>query len=108
MGIILDELGVAYELANDGEIAVSLYKEKEYGLILMDINMPNMNGLEATKEILALQEKSSSTAIAIIAVTANALIEDKQKFLSAGMTDYISKPYSHDEIKNAILKHYRN
>ena len=71
----------------------------------MDENMPNMNGLEATKQIRLLEEDGVLKPNTIVAVTANALSGDKERFLSAGMDDYIAKPYGEEDIY-AILKKY--
>ena len=67
----------------------------------MDENMPRMNGMEATKHIREIEQESSFHRIPIIAVTANALVGDKEKFLEVGMDDYISKPYAEDDIANS-------
>ena len=92
--MMLKMYGIEVELAVDGSFAVSMFCKKPsgyYDLILMDIQMPNMNGYEATKQIRAL-EKSNGTHIPIFAMTANAFKEDKTKALEAGMDGHISKP----------------
>lgn len=108
LSMILDDLEIIYEVAEDGLEAIEYFNKKQYALILMDINMPNLNGIEATKEIQKIEKEQNIKPIPIIAVTANALIEDKERFLSAGMSDYISKPYSQKEIQDIIIKYYTN
>ena len=104
MSMILDDYGVTYDLANDGAEGVLKAKLKHYDLILMDENMPMMNGIEATK-IIREKELKKSAHTPIVAVTANALIDDRQRFLDAGMDDHIAKPYTEEQIV-AVLKKY--
>jgi CheY-like chemotaxis protein len=103
MGMILDDLELSYDIANNGEEALTLVNQKRYDLIFMDENMPIMNGIEATK-IIRANESEANLHTPIIAVTANALIEDREKFLKAGMDDYISKPYTQDQIIATLQK----
>ena len=103
MSILLDDLDLESTIANDGLEAVSMMKEENsYDLILMDENMPNMNGIEATKII---RKQSECKNIPIIAVTANALKGDREKFLKAGMDDYISKPIDAKELERILRKY---
>jgi len=71
----------------------------------MDENMPNMNGIEATKRIRAFEKEHSLNSITIVAVTANALSRDRERFLEAGMDDYLSKPYTENDIVTILQKH---
>jgi len=86
--IVLKKLGYEVTTANDGKEAVNLAAKNNYDLILMDIMMPVMNGLEATKVIRSTFDVQPK----IIAMTANAMPEDKNKCIAAGMDDYLSKP----------------
>ena len=91
---ILEEAGFKVETADDGSIAVDIMKNAEpgkYDLILMDIQMPVMDGYEATRQIRALKT-ADAVRIPIIAMTANAFDEDKKKALDAGMDGHMSKP----------------
>ena len=105
MGKRLRDLSVTHDIANDGVEAVSMYQNKEYDVILMDENMPNMNGIEATKQIRTQEAQNNLKQIPIIAVTANAMSEDRQRFLDAGMDDYISKPYTESDIVKILQKY---
>ena len=105
MGLLLDDFGVEYEVAGDGLEAVEMFAKKEFNLILMDENMPNMNGVEATKAIRKHERENQLSPTPIIAVTANALATDKERFLTAGMNDYISKPYEESDIQKILEKY---
>ena len=94
--ILLDDMGISYKVVDDGEEAVKAFLDEEFDLILMDINMPNMDGIEATKRIR--QENTEGNTIPIIALTANAMKEDVNGYLEAGMNSHVSKP-----INNALL-----
>ena len=104
MQIILKKLGLAFDIANDGIEAVEAFKEKKYDLILMDENMPNMNGIEATKHILEYEKQNDLTHTPIIALTANALKGDRERFLEAGMDEYLSKPVNKAQLHEVLNK----
>jgi len=86
------------EFADDAKTAFNLLKNKNFDLILMDISMPDIDGLEATEIIRTEINKT----IPIIAITASALVGEKERSLAAGMNDYISKPFHPDELFNKI------
>ncbi len=91
---ILEDAGFTVEIASNGKIAVEMLKKSEQGyyrLVLMDVQMPVMNGYEATKEIRKLENRQQAS-IPIIAMTANAFEEDKQEALKCGMNGHIAKP----------------
>ena len=91
---ILGDAGFTTEIAGDGRTAVDMLKKSEpgyYELILMDVQMPVMNGYEATKEIRRLENKELAN-IPILAMTANAFEEDKKEALKWGMNGHIAKP----------------
>jgi signal transduction histidine kinase/ActR/RegA family two-component response regulator len=92
MSVIMKKLGLQYSFANDGLEAITMFKNGTYDLILMDENMPNMNGTEATQKILLLEEEKGLIHTPIIALTANAIKGDRERFLTAGMDEYLSKP----------------
>ncbi|PKM49551.1 MAG: hybrid sensor histidine kinase/response regulator [Firmicutes bacterium HGW-Firmicutes-7] len=87
---ILQELGYTLDVANTGIEALALHKNNNYDAILMDIQMPELDGIEATKCIRKIEGKTKHTPI--IALTAFALVGDRERFLSIGMDEYISKP----------------
>jgi len=102
---ILTEEGMTVEFANDGTVAVEMLREKGpdyYDYILMDIQMPEMNGYEATGIIRDMYPHSR---IPIIALSANAFAEDKAASLEAGMNDHIAKPIDVTELRNALIKY---
>ena len=87
----------AIEVANNGKEALDKFGNSKYDLILMDIQMPIMDGITTTKKIREI-EASTNSQIPIIAITANALSGDKEMCLAAGMNDYISKPYQIEDL----------
>ena len=102
LSLILDEIGVTFEIAHDGTEAIVKYKNSDFDVVLMDENMPNMNGIEATHHIRELEIELNLKPVPIIAVTANALSSDRERFLDAGMNDYVAKPYSQEDIINIL------
>ncbi|MEA3315754.1 MAG: response regulator [Campylobacterota bacterium] len=106
--ILLEQNHIKVDIANDGLEALKLIQSKKYDAILMDIQMPNMDGIEATKEI---REKSNQDIyfknIPIIAMTAHAMSDDMQKSLDAGMNDHITKPIDPDKFFEALLKYIK-
>ncbi|MBO6717444.1 MAG: response regulator [Rhizobiaceae bacterium] len=100
-GQILDGLDISYRIASNGRTAVELYRTLNPSIILMDVSMPEMNGLEATAAIRDL-ERASGIHTPIIGVTAHALKGDKERCLEAGMDDYLSKPVSPDRLAAKI------
>jgi len=94
MKVMFKKLNIDYDIASDGLEAVELFKKNKYDVILMDENMPNMCGVEATQNILKIEQEQNLSHTPIIALTANALEGDREKFLSAGMDEYLSKPLS--------------
>ncbi|HAS43919.1 MAG TPA: hypothetical protein DCS93_25810 [Microscillaceae bacterium] len=96
---ILEEWGVIVEVAENGKEALEKFSENKYDLILMDMQMPLMDGVEATK---AIRQRLNSS-IPIIALTANAIKGDRQRCLEAGMNDYLTKPFAQNDLLEKIL-----
>jgi two-component system sensor histidine kinase/response regulator len=96
---ILSKEGYSIEVADDGEQTVELARESTFDLIFMDIQMPNMNGLEATRAL-----RKAGVACPIIAVTASALKEDVRKAFDAGMNDFVTKPFKKKDILPVVEK----
>ncbi|WP_428825085.1 PAS domain S-box protein [Azonexus sp. IMCC34842] len=98
---LLTEVGLLVDLADDGGEAVAMAKRTDYRLILMDVQMPKLNGLEATQAIRALPGREHTP---ILAMTANAFDDDRQRCLAAGMNDHIAKPVDPDVLYETLLK----
>ncbi|WP_051145048.1 ATP-binding protein [Thiomicrorhabdus sp. Kp2] len=92
MSAILTKQGITFDLAEDGLEAVSAVTKNHYDLVLMDENMPNLNGIEATKQIREWEQQQNLNRLPIIALTANAMTGDRERFVSAGMDEYLTKP----------------
>jgi PAS domain S-box-containing protein len=97
---VLQRNGFQADLAIDGRRAVDAVMKSEYDLVLMDVQMPRMDGLEATAQIRFREGSNRHTPI--VGLTANALPGDRERCLAAGMDDYLSKPVSVEQLKNAI------
>ncbi|RYY17117.1 MAG: PAS domain-containing hybrid sensor histidine kinase/response regulator, partial [Chitinophagaceae bacterium] len=100
---IMESWGFEVEIAVNGLEALRKVQESEYDLILMDIQMPEMDGMKATESIRALENKNISQ-IPIVALTANALKGDSEKYLAVGMNDYLSKPFDEPRLFQVISK----
>jgi len=105
--ILLDKLGVNTTIANNGIEAIEAYKNSSFDLILMDINMPELDGVSATKEILKLHAEDGHVKVPIVALTANSISGDREKYLEAGLDDYLSKPIEFDKL-DAMIQKYTN
>ena len=107
---ILEGAGLVVTIANDGKEAVALMHTHEFDAVLMDIQMPEMNGYEATREIRNLKStrpgssKAEIQNVPIIAMTAHAMAGDHEKSLEAGMNDHVNKPIDPDQLFAALLK----
>ena len=97
----MEAVGLIVEIAEDGAKAVTLAQESTYAAILMDVQMPNVNGLEATR---MLRVVSGYRNIPIIAVTANAYADDRARCIAAGMNDVLVKPFNPDELFATLLR----
>ncbi|NOZ90481.1 MAG: response regulator [Epsilonproteobacteria bacterium] len=98
----LKNIGIDCDMASNGSIGVDMRKENHYDIIFMDIQMPVMNGVEATKAILEYEKEKNLPHIPIIAVTANALKGDREKFLAEGMDEYVSKPVDFNRLVDVL------
>ena len=106
---VLEEMGFKIDIANNGKEAIDAFNAKAYDLIFMDIRMPVMDGLEATREIRRIEHENAETGaepphIPIIAMTANAMQADKDAVRDAGMDRHVSKPINLNEICLALYK----
>lgn len=101
---ILDEIGLNYLIVGNGKRAVDMHAKRRPGIILMDVSMPEMNGLEATRAIRDVEQNDTTTHTPIIGVTAHALKGDRERCLNAGMDDYVSKPVSTEKLDEVIKR----
>jgi two-component system sensor histidine kinase/response regulator len=100
---LLTKLGCQVDCAENGRIACERAAEQHYDLIFMDCQMPEMDGFEATKAIRE-REREAHRHTPIIALTANAMSQDRKLCISAGMDDYVTKPYSPSDFEHALLR----
>jgi len=99
---MLDRLGYTCELVSDGRAAVEATRSDDCDLVLMDCNMPVMDGFEATEAIRSAEEPGEG--VVIIALTANAMEGDRERCIRAGMDDYLTKPITVEELSAALLQ----
>lgn len=88
-------------IVNNGKEAVDIFEKEYFDCILMDIQMPVMDGIQATKSIRE-KEKIKKTNIPIVAVSANLMVEEETKIIDAGMNDFIPKPINEAQLKNVL------
>lgn len=107
--LTLKQLGFECEIAKNGNEAFKMYVKNRYNVILMDMQMPEVDGLQSTKMIREF-EKSASIKYPcyIVAITANALMEDKALCLEAGMNNFLTKPFTENELRNVLLEGVKN
>lgn len=105
IGKLLGMAGYSYDIAENGEKAVELFKQKEYQAALFDVQMPVMDGLAATQEIRAIELQQNKKRLPIIAVTARAMFGDKERILEAKLDDYIAKPYNLNDVVETLNKY---
>jgi PAS domain S-box-containing protein len=105
--ILLNKLGLNPIIVSNGQEALDIYKKEKFDLIFMDINMPIMDGISATKYIREF-EKELDYITPIIALTANSIAGDKEKYLAQGMTDYLAKPIEFNILVNILEKYFKN
>ena len=100
---LLKKLGHIVIVANDGREAVDLFEAQAFDLVLMDVQMPRMDGFEATAMVRA-KEMQTGTHVPIVALTAHAMTGDEQRCLSAGMDGYLTKPIQQKALRAALEK----
>ncbi|MCF8374656.1 MAG: response regulator [Bacteroidales bacterium] len=106
----LKQLGHDVDIANNGEEAILHFSKGKYDMILMDVQMPNIDGIQATKEIRKIEASRKNGTLShtcIIAMTANALKGDREKYIAEGMDDYLAKPFRPEDIKKVIQRNIR-
>lgn len=103
---ILKKYNIAYDAVYNGEEAYELFQEKEYDLILTDIQMPKMGGIELTQKIRNISD-AKKQSVPILGVTANVLQEDRLKYLASGMNELVLKPFLEHDLLEKILQYIR-
>jgi PAS domain S-box-containing protein len=101
---MLEKLGAQVRITSNGREAIAAYAEQEPDIVLMDISMPEVDGIEATAEIRAIQ-RARGKIRPIIGVTAHAMRDDRQRCIDAGMDDYLSKPVKREALEEALRNH---
>ena len=105
IGKLLGMAGFSYDIAENGEKAVELYKEKSYDAALFDVQMPVMDGIAATQEIRKIEQENRKPRLPIIAVTARAMFGDKERIMQNQLDDYIAKPYNLNTVVDTLNKY---
>ena len=105
IGKLLGMAGYSYDIAENGEKAVELFKQKTYDAALFDVQMPIMDGLAATQLIRNIEEEKNLKRLPIIAVTARAMFGDKERILEAKLDDYIAKPYNLNDVVETLNRY---
>lgn len=105
---MLKRMGINPDLAPDGSAAARMAAERRYDLILMDCMMPVMDGFQAAAQIRADERAQGAGTVAapavIVAITANAFLEDRERCLAAGMDDHLGKPFTFDQLRSAVVR----
>jgi CheY-like chemotaxis protein len=99
---LLEKAGHTVTLAENGQQALDLLAAQDFDVILMDVQMPVLNGVEATKAIRESTTLGAKKDIPIIALTAYAMLGDREKFLEAGMNDYLAKPVKKEDLARVL------
>ena len=102
--MLLDESGLTVDTARDGEQACAMAGSQRYDLILMDMQMPRMDGLDATR---CIRHDPDYVGVPIIAMTANAFAEDRARCMAAGMDDFLAKPFDPNALFDMLLRRLR-
>jgi CheY-like chemotaxis protein len=97
-------LGLNVDIAENGAVGLALINKKNFNIVFMDIQMPVMDGLEATSVIRKIEQEEGLPRIPVIAMTAHALEGDRERCIEGGMDGYITKPIHIHELTDVILK----
>ncbi|MFW5774516.1 MAG: response regulator [Tangfeifania sp.] len=107
--LLLQKSGIKCDIAANGKKAIEMFRKNNYDLILMDMQIPEIDGVESAKQIRKIEENEKvENPVFIVAVTANSFSEDKQKCFDADMNDFISKPFKQNELKKIIKRAVKN
>ena len=105
LSYLLDNIGCPYDVARTGLEALNMWKQRAYDVILMDVQMPEMDGFTATAQIRRMEQEKSLPRTPIIGMTAHALVGDKEKCIEAGMDSYLPKPIVEIDLKAKIAEY---
>jgi signal transduction histidine kinase/CheY-like chemotaxis protein len=102
---LLDNFGYRYEVARNGQEAIDMFTRGNYSLLLLDVQMPFMDGYETTRHIRKFEKAKGAARVPIIAITAHALKGDREKCIAVGMNDYITKPFNPHQLQAVLIKY---
>ncbi len=105
---MLDNFGYKYVVAHNGQEAIEALSTAQYSLMLLDMQMPVMDGYETTRRVRAMEAAQGMTPLPVIAMTAHALAGDRERCLATGMNDYIAKPFNPHQLHAVIIRHHKN
>ena len=105
LSYLLDEMGLKYDVVHTGKEALERWKQNRYDLILMDVQMPEMDGLTATETIRNAEKSEGRAPIPIVGMTAHALVGDRDKCINCGMNAYLAKPLVEADLKAKIAQY---
>lgn len=105
IGYVLEEMGLLYDVARNGLEAIDTFSKGNYDAILMDVQMPKMDGLTATQKIREIEQNRGSEAVPIIGMTAHATYQDMDRCLEVGMNSYLAKPIRQQELCDLLKKY---
>jgi two-component system, sensor histidine kinase len=104
VGAMLARLGLEVATADDGEPAVTMFRNDPPQLVLMDVNLPTMDGLQATRHIRQFEDERGGVRVPIIALTATTETADRESCLAAGMDDLLAKPFTFGELTEILAR----
>ncbi len=105
--VMFKNFGYRYEVAHNGQEALERFATGKYSIVLMDVEMPVMDGYETTRRIRASEKMKALPPMVIIAMTAHAMKGDREKCIAAGMDDYIAKPFNPHQLQAMLTRHFK-
>ena len=105
---VLKKAGYRVSAAPDGKVALELFAQARPDIVLMDCQMPILDGFQATQAIRQLESNSNDQPVVIVAVTGNTAVGDREKCVAAGMDDYLSKPFTGEQLRDVISKYLQH
>lgn len=103
--LLLDDYGLTYTVVKDGFEAVEAFKTSDFGLVLMDENMPNMTGVQAVEKIREYEHENQKPSTPIVALSANVMKKDRDRFRNVGMDDFLAKPIDTEELERVLSRY---